>query len=431
MLKGSGFGIRHWTLIGIVLIAVLVAGFGGWAAIASISGAVIAPGTVVLEGNIKKVQHPTGGVIGEILVREGQRVEDGQLLVRLDPTIARATVSIVVSQLSQFTSRLLRLEAERDGSESFVFRTVDYMPMTPDYEQALAGERALFDARRAARTAQQSQLRERVTQIREEIKGLEAQLAAKGQEIELIGKELVGVLELAAKNLVTTARVNSLQRDTTRLEGERGVLTSEIAKAKGRIAETELQLLQLQHDYRSEVVRDLREAESRIAELIERKVAAEDQLKRIDIRSPYKAVVHQLAVHTIGGVVTPTDPLLYLVPMDDSLTIETKVSPLNIDQLWVGQTATVRFEAFNQRTTPELKGKVTHVAPDLSRDPQTQLTFYLVRIQLPPEEIARLGEQRLVPGIPVVAFIETGARTALSYLLKPLGDQINRAMRER
>jgi HlyD family secretion protein len=177
-------------------------------------------------------------------------------------------------------------------------------------------------------------------------------------------------------------------------------------------------------------LRDLREAESRIAELIERKVAAEDQLKRIDIRSPYKAVVHQLAVHTLGGVVTPADPLLYLVP-DDSLTIEAKVSPANIDQLWLGQTATVRFEAFNQRTTPELKGKVTHVAPDSTREPQTQLTYYVVRIELPAEEIARLGDQRLVPGMPVTTFIETGARTALSYLLKPLGDQINRAMRER
>jgi HlyD family secretion protein len=303
--------------------------------------------------------------------------------------------------------------------------------MTPEFEQALAGERVLFEARRAARTAQQSQLNERITQINEEIKGLEAQFVAKGEEVELIGRELVGVLELAAKNLVTTSRVNALQRDKTRLEGERGVLTAEIARAKGRIAETGLQLIQLQHDHRSEVVRDLREAESRIAELVERKVAAEDQLKRIDIRSPYKAVVHQLAVHTIGGVVTPADPLLYLVPLNDTLTIEAKVSPASIDQLWVGQIATVRFEAFNQRTTPELKGKVIHVAPDLSRDPQTQLTYYLVRIELPPEEIALLGGQRMVPGMPVVAFIETGARTALSYLLKPLGDQINRAMRER
>jgi HlyD family secretion protein len=431
MLKRSDLGIRRWILIGSLLIIVLVGGFGGWAAIASISGAVIAPGTVVLEGNIKKIQHPTGGVVGEILVREGQRVEQDQLLIRLDPTVAQATVAIVIKQLSQFTARLLRLEAERDSAESFVFRTVDYMPMSPDYEQALAGERTLFQVRRAARMAQQAQLRERISQTREEIKGLEAQVVAKGREIELIGGELTGVLELAAKNLVTIARVNALQRDAARIEGERSALISDIARAKGRIAETELQLLQAENDYRSEVVRDLREAESKIGELIERKIAAEDQLKRIDIRSPYKAVVHQLAVHTVGGVVTPADPLLYLVPLDDTLTIEAKVSPLNIEQLWVGQMAGVRFESFNSRTTPELMGKVSRVAPDLTRDQQTQQSYYVVRIELTAEEIARLGEHRLTAGMPVVAFIETGARTALSYLLKPLGDQIHRAMRER
>jgi HlyD family secretion protein len=424
-------GIRRWTVIGAVLVGGLVIGLGGWAAVASISGAVIASGQVMLEGNIKKIQHPTGGIIGEIKVREGQRVTEGELLIRLDPTVARASLAIVIKQLSQMAARQQRLESERDGAESFTFRNLDYLPASPDLEQALNGERTLFEARRNARVAQRGQLNERIAQLNQEIKGLEGQLAAKTREIELIGEELVGVLELAAKNLVTTARVVALQRDRARLEGERGVLIADIARAKGRIAETELQLLQLDHDFRTEVARDLRETETRVGELIERMVAADDQVRRIDIRSPYNGMVHQLAVHSLGAVVTSADPLLYIVPLDDKLTIEARVSPQNIDQLWLGQTSVVRFEAFNQRITPELKGKIVHIAPDVSREPQTQIPYYLVKVELPPEEVARLGDLKLVPGMPVAVFMETGARTALSYLLKPLGDQISRAMRER
>jgi HlyD family secretion protein len=272
-------------------------------------------------------------------------------------------------------------------------------------------------------------LAERASQLNEEIGGLTSQIAAKEREIELINEELVGVRELWEKKLVPIQRVNELDRQAARLEGERGQLVAAIAQAKGRISEIELQVIQIDQDMRSEVAEELREIQAKTAELVERQIAAEDQLRRIEIRAPQSGRVHQLAVHTVGGVIGPGDVLMLVVPVADDLTVEVKIAPQDIDQVHIGQPAVLRFSAFNQRTTPEVDGEVTRVSADLTVDQRTGLSYYTARIGLVAGGIQRLEGFVLAPGMPVEAFIQTGERTVLSYLTKPLTDNAMRSFR--
>ncbi|MFL5144299.1 MAG: HlyD family type I secretion periplasmic adaptor subunit [Microvirga sp.] len=424
--------IRSHLLGGLAVVALLAGGVGGLAATTELSGAVIAPGSLVVDSNVKKVQHPTGGVVGELRARDGDKVKAGDIVVRLDETITQANLAIVVKSLNELQSRLARLEAERDNVDSIVFpaellaRAGD-----PELARSMTGERNLFEFRKSARAGQKAQLRERIAQLKEEIQGLTGQVAAKKRETELIGQELEGVRDLWRKNLVQIQRVTALERDAARLEGERGQLIASTAQAKGKISEIELQILQIDQDLRSEVAKDLREVQGKIAELVERKVAAEDQLKRIDIRAPQNGMVHQSTVHTVGGVITPGEAIMLIVPEADALTVEAKLAPQDIDQVRVGQTAALRFSAFSQRTTPELDGVVSRVSADLTTDQRTGAAYYVVRITLSDSEIARLEGLRLVPGMPVEAFIRTGERTVLSYVMKPFTDQITRSFRSR
>ncbi len=424
--------IRTHLLGGLAVVALLAGGVGGLAATTELSGAVIAPGSLVVDSNVKKVQHPTGGVVGELRARDGDKVKAGDIVVRLDETITQANLAIVVKSLNELQSRLARLEAERDNVDTILF-PAELLARADDPELArsMTGERNLFEFRKSARAGQKAQLRERIAQLKEEIQGLTGQVAAKKRETELIGQELEGVRDLWRKNLVQIQRVTALERDAARLEGERGQLIASTAQAKGKISEIELQILQIDQDLRSEVAKDLREVQGKIAELVERKVAAEDQLKRIDIRAPQNGMVHQSTVHTVGGVITPGEAIMLIVPEADALTVEAKLAPQDIDQVRVGQTAALRFSAFSQRTTPELDGVVSRVSADLTTDQRTGAAYYVVRITLSDSEIARLEGLRLVPGMPVEAFIRTGERTVLSYVMKPFTDQINRSFRSR
>jgi HlyD family secretion protein len=295
----------------------------------------------------------------------------------------------------------------------------------------MAGEQRLFESRRTTRGGQRAQLRERITQTNEEIRGLSSQLEAKESEIKFIAEELVGVADLYKKNLIPIIRYMQLQRDKARLEGERGQFIAEIARARGKVSETELQILQLDHDFRNEVLRDLREAQGKIAELKERVTAAEDQLRRIELRAPQSGIVNQLAVHTVGGVVANGETVMLIVPRADELVVEARVAPQDVDQLVVGAKATVRIMAGNQRTTPDITGTLTRISADVTREQQTGLSYYLVRATLDEDQVRRLGDLRLVPGMPAEAFIQTYARTPLEYLLRPLSDQIARTFRER
>ena len=429
--------IRKLNLIGLALTVLLIGGVGGWATNAELAGAVIAPGTIVVESSVKKVQHPTGGVVGEILVKEGDAVDAGQLVLRLDDTVTRSTLGAVRSQLDEFMAREARLLAERDDAEKVVFPAqLTTRRNDISVAAAVAGEEKLFESRKTARPGQRAQLRERIAQLNEEVRGLSAQVAAKESELDLIGKELAGVAELYQKKLVSISRYTQLERDQTRLQGERGQLIADIARARGKISETELQIIQLDQDFRTEVLKDLREAQGKIAELKERVTGAEDQLKRVDLRAPQAGTVHQLAVHTVGGVITNGETIMQIVPRADELVVESKVAPYDIDQVAVGATAAVRIMAGNQRTTPVISGRVARVSADIAREQQQNSAqpsqpYYTVRITLPADEIARLKDIHLVPGMPAEAFIQTHERTPLQYLLKPLQEQIARTFRER
>jgi HlyD family secretion protein len=429
--------IRKLNIIGLALVVAFVGGIGGWASTSELSGAVIATGTVIVESSVKKVQHPTGGVVKEILVKEGSQVEEGQIVVRLDDTVTRATLGVVRSQFDENSARQARLSTEREGEEAITFPDVLTTRMNEaTVAAAVHGEERLFVARREARAGQRAQLRERIAQSNQEILGLTAQHAAKDKEIGLIAEELVGVTDLYQKNLVSISRFMQLQRDQARIFGERGQFVADIARARAKISETELQILQLDQDFRSEVLKDLRETQGKIAEYIERMAAAEDQLKRIDIRSPRSGIVNQLAIHTVGGVIANGETIMQIVPQGDDLIVEAKVTPQDIDQIELGAPALVRIMAGNQRTMPDLKGVLTHVSADLTRDQapagsQQIPPYYVVRMSLPPAEVERLGDFRLLPGMPAEMFIQTYARTPLQYLLKPLREQIARTFRER
>lgn len=423
--------IRRQTLAGVAVVAVLFGGFGVWAATTSISGAVVSVGQMVVETNVKKVQHPTGGVVGEIRVRDGDRVRTGDLLLRLDETVTRASLSMVTKQLDQFEARQARLIAERDDlPEVNIPASLAGRLSNPDVAEVINGERSLFEARRTAIQGQRAQLKERVAQFREEIRGLEAQALAKRKQIGLINQELEGVDKLYKQNLVPITRLTSLQREASRLDGEEGQLVAQIAGSRGRIAEIELQSIQLIQDLKREVATELRDVQAKIGEFVERKVTAEDLLKRIDIRAPQDGFVHQLAVHTVGGVINAGEPVMLIVPQADSLVVEARIAPQSIDQVRPGQPVTLRFSAFNQQTTPEITATLSRVSADLSRDTQTNEYFYTARVAIPDEELKKLDGKALLPGMPVETFIQTGSRTALSYLVKPFQDQVARAFRE-
>jgi HlyD family secretion protein len=429
---GSRRSIRRHLIAGLVIVTLLTCGLGGWASTAQISGALIAPGSIVVDSNVKKVQHPTGGVVGELRARDGDRVRGGDILVRLDDTVPKASLAIVTKGLNGLLARRARLLAEQEGSERITFPP-ELMASFGDPEvQALIGnEIKLFQVRSSSRVGQKAQLRERIAQLKEEIGGLEAQENAKSREIELIQKELVGVRDLYNKNLIQISRLTALERDAARLDGDRAQFIAQKAQAKGKISEIELQIIQIDKDLSSEVSKEMREIADRIGEFVERKVTAEDQLRRIDIRAPQDGMVLQSAVHTVGGVITAGDTIMLIVPDSDNLSVEAKVNPQDIDQLRIGQKTLLRLPALNQRTTPELNGTVSRISPDTTVDQRTGQSFYTIRVSLPPEEVARLGEVKLIPGMPVEAFVQTGERTMISYLAKPLSDQLMRAFREK
>jgi len=431
-LQGARRSIRLHLVAGLAVVAVLAGGLGGWASTQQISGALIAPGQIVVESNVKKVQHPTGGVVGELRARDGDVVKSGDIVVRLDDTVTKANLAIVTKNLDAALARAARLEAEQRGLDKISFppqladRAAD-----PEVAAVIASESKLFDVRVTGRAGQKAQLSERIRQLKEEIEGLSAQERAKEQEIALVQQELSGVRDLYEKRLVQISRLTMLERDAARLNGERAQYIAARAQAKGKITETELQIIQVDRDVVSEVSKDLRETSDKIGELIERKVTAEDQLRRIDIRAPQDGIVEQSTVHTVGGVITAGDAIMLIVPQTDDLQVEAKVNPQDIDKLQVGQETLLRLSAFNQRTTPELNGFVSRVSPDVTTEQRTGQSYYTIRVSMPPQEIARLGDVKLIPGMPVEAFVQTGERTLISYLMKPLSDQLMRTFREK
>ncbi|MBN9539506.1 MAG: HlyD family type I secretion periplasmic adaptor subunit [Alphaproteobacteria bacterium] len=430
--KPSQHSTRQPLMIGFVATALLVFGIGGWAAATQISGAVIAPGKLVVDTNVKKVQHPTGGVVGELLAKDGDRVKQGDVVVRLDGTQARSSLAVVSKALDELVARQARNEAERDGDKAVEYPAeLVARKNDPEVGRLIAGEQKLFEMRKVAREGQKAQLREQIRQLQLQIEGTQAQEAAKAKEVTLLMQELESVRILWKQNLVQISRVTALERDAARLEGEKASLGATVAQGRGRIAELELKIHQIDQDLSTEVGKELAEIRAKKSELTERRVAAEDQLKRIDLIAPQDGKVFQRSVHTVGGVIQAGEPVMLVVPEADSLIVEAKVAPHDIDQIHVGQHAVLRFAAFNQRTTPELNGEVTHIGADVAQEDKASEPFYSVRIRVSDGELARLGGLQLLAGMPVEAFIQTTPRTVASFLVKPLSDQITRAFRGR
>ena len=424
------YSIAKQIVFASMVMALLIGGVGGWAAMANLSGAVIAPGSLVVERNVKKVQHSYGGIVSEISVKNGDRVEAGHILVRLDPTQIRAELGIVESQLTELVARSARLKSERDNHPEMAALPAGFTDRSDDAKQAAAGETRLFEENKRTRESQKQQLALRVEQLEEEIRGLTAQREAKNGELTLIQRELGEIRKLHQKKLTPVSRVYAMEREEKRLSGEHGGLTAQIARARGQISEINVQILSVDENARVQAQRELRTIEAKLSELAEREVAARDRLNRIDLRAPQGGVVHELAVHTVGGVITAAEQVMLIVPEEDDLTIQARVAPVDVDQVIVGRMAKLRLSAFNQQQTPELDGRVVHVSADVTTDPQTGQTYYIARIAMDEKSRRTVDDLTLVPGMPVEVFMSTGERTALSYLIKPFTDQMNRAFRE-
>jgi membrane fusion protein, type I secretion system len=417
------------VVLGLGLVVLLFFGFGGWAASSQLSGAVIAPGRVVVDSSVKKIQHLTGGIVKEIRVKNGDRVEAGDILLRLDDTQTRATLGIVQSQLDELIARKARLAAERDGVTDIEFPQ-GFEALSAENRQIAGGERRLFNAKIKTADLKKAQLRERIGQYNNEIDGLVKQEKSKSQESSLVAEERMRLEDLYKKDLLPVTRVLAIRRDGVRIEGEDGALLAQIARLRGQIYEVELKIVEIGETITLDAQNEYRDVEGRIAELNERRIAAEDLLKRVDIRAPRAGLVHELAVHTVGGVIGPGEVIMGIIPMEENRTVEVHVAPTDIDHVTPDQTVLLRFPAFNQRTTPEITGNIARIAAEVSHDTESGATYYTARVELPNAELAKLGDLKLVAGMPVEAYIQTGTRSALSYLAKPVTDQITRAFKE-
>jgi HlyD family secretion protein len=424
--------IRKSFLVGVSVIALFGGTIGLWAATSPLAGAVVASGQFVVDSNVKKIQHQTGGVVSELRVRDGERVKAGDLLIHLDETVTKANLQIVVKQLDELMARQGRLEAERDQQDVITIpAALEPRADLPDVARSLEAERRLLTIRRSQREGQRQQLSKRVEQLSEEIGGILAQADSRSRQVAFIEQELVGVRDLYTRNLVPITRVMPLERERANMLGQRGQLVASKAQAEGKIAEIQLQLLQLDIDVQQEVSKELREIQAKTAELMERRIAAEDQLKRVEIRSPIDGYVHQLNVHTVGGVISPAEPAMMIVPFNEDLQIEARVQPTDVDQLFIGQKAVIKVLAGNQRITPEIVGTISRISADVTREQQTGQVYYTVRMTTNEAERQKLGDLKIISGMQAEVFIQTAERTPFEFMLKPLKDQFHRAFRER
>jgi membrane fusion protein, type I secretion system len=429
----KAWSARGPVILGILAVLVLVGGFGTWSATSNIAGAIVAPGAIEVEQNRQAVQHPDGGVVEEILVKEGDVVEAGQVLVRLDPERLNSERTIVESQLFELMARRGRLEAERDGDTAVTFddEILAIAETNPDVAEMLESNRRLFAQRRDNLAASVEQLGKRNAQTVAQIDGLSAQLDALKTQSALIAEELEGQLTLQEKGLAQLPRVLSLEREKARLEGSAGEIIASTAQAEGRITEIEIEIIRIQAESREEANAQLSEQEGRELELAERRRAILEQLDRLDIRAPRGGAVHALQIYGERSVIQPAQPVLYIVPQDKPLIIGVQVETIHVDQVHVGQEVILRFSAFDTRRTPEIFGRVISVSPDALNDERTGRSFYRARVELAEGEIDKLpAGSVLIPGMPVEAFLRTGDRSPIAYLMKPLADYFNKAFRE-
>jgi HlyD family secretion protein len=424
----EGFGLRGRVIVATIFGIGLIGLCGGWAGTARLSGAVIASGSVLVDEEVKQIQHLDGGVIRAIEVRAGDSVEAGQLLIRLDDVQIRAERSIVSDQLTELRGRLTRLTAERDGKSEVAFAP-SYVASSDFAPIVARGEEQLFLGNLRNRLSQKSQLELQIGQLNQEIEGLSSQMTALDEEFALMETERTKVRSLIKKGLTEGSKGYTMDREVARIVGQRGEAKANLARASGRIGEVQLQIIAIDDTARNEAQRELRLVEARLAELDEKLRAVNDQLARTEIRAPLAGTINELNVHTLGGVVTPAERLLSIVPASPALKIEFKLSTRDVDQISLGQPAKLRFSAFNQRTTPEVEGVITRVAAAATRDPQTGESFYLAEAKAT-GDLSSFGDRGLVPGMPVEVFVQTQEQVAIAYFAKPFTDQFARAFKE-
>ncbi len=423
---------RFPLVVGFAAVLLLLGGFGAWSVGVQIAGAIVAPGTVQVESERQVVQHPDGGVVGEILARDGDAVEAGDVLIRLDGTFLRSELAVVERQIAEIFARRVRLDAERDGADTLDFgRLPEFSLIAPDVlEEQIEGQRSLFVARRTSLGQERKQLAEQQQQIRRQIEGTEAQLSALERQLALIERELGDVQTLFDQGLVQIQRLLELQREEARLHGEIGRLISSIAEAETRITELEIQSLRLVDGRREEAITRLRDLQYSEIELEERRISLMERQARLDVRAPVSGLVFGSRVFAVQSVVQAAEPMLYIVPGDQPLHVSARIEPRDIEQVYAGQDVTLMFTTFNQRTMPEVSGIVQRVSADAEADETTGQTFYEA-ILIPDEaSLTAMPSVTLLPGMPVEAFLKTDDRTPLSYLTQPLAVYFNRAFRE-
>ncbi|MEM1298919.1 MAG: HlyD family type I secretion periplasmic adaptor subunit [Pseudomonadota bacterium] len=430
--KEAGWNAGSFIRFGMICVLVLGCGFGGWAATASLAGAVVATGQLRVEANKQVVQHPDGGVVEEILVREGDRVAAGQVLIRLDSTTLQSELAGLESQLFEIIARRGRLEAVQLGLGAIEFdpELLEAAAANREVEKLRLGQEALLAAQRDSMATERNVMGERQQQLAEQIAGAEREGVAMTRQVELIGQELVDMKKLLRQKLVPASRVLALEREEARLQGEAGQLLGQIASLKGQISEIDIELLRMDATMLEEAISESRELGFRELELKERRLSLRERLDRLDIRAPMNGVVLDNTVFALQSVVRPAEPILYVVPSDAEMVIDAQVDPVSIDSVYKGQDTVLRFSAFNTRTTPELFGNVTNLALDTTTDEQTGLTYYKTEVALQAGELGKLEGLELIAGMPVEVYIQTGERTPFQYLLKPITDYFERAWNE-
>lgn len=424
--------LRKHTLAGLATLALLLAGLGGWMATTSIAGAVVASGVVSVAGGSKLIQHSEGGIVKEILVHDGDVVEAGDVLLRLDGVVARSQLSIVISQLRDALARKARLYAESVQSSTIVLPALaaDWPP-DPELAALLGDQARLYQSRRASLEGQDKQLQQQIVQNNEQIVGLLAQQAAVKRQVALLAADEDRLQDLLGRGLMESSRVSDVRRSRAEMDGDLGRISAAVAAARALVAELEMRRVQLADNFLTDVLEDLGTVNQQTQELLQRKAAAEDRLQRLDIVAPADGAVYQLATHTVGGVVAAGETIMQVVPSGDQMTLDVRLSALDVEKVYVGQKVGARFSGLDSRTTPELAATVSSIAPDLTRDPNTGAQFYEVQVVLGAAEPARLPSgTTLVPGMPAEVYIQTGDRTVLSYLLAPVSDQMSRALRD-
>lgn len=423
---------RGPVLFGFLALAMLVGGFGLWATTTEIAGAVVSSGRVEVEQNQQVVQHPDGGVVEAIFVRNGDLVKAGDPLIQLDGTLLRSELTIVEGQFFEILARRGRLEAERDDSRhlSFPEELVKAAGQRPDFAALMAGQENLFAARQETSANEIEQLQKRRAQILNQIDGIAAQRVSAADQLALIDKELTDLRSLLDRGLTQAGRVLALEREKARLAGTAGELDAARAEAEGKVTEIDIEILKRGSTRREDASTQLRDLGYRELELAERRRSLIEQIDRLDIRAPVSGIVHALQVTTPRSVVRAAEPVLYIIPQDRPLVIAAQVSPIHVDEIAIGQEVALRFAAFDSRTTPELLGQVRQISADALTDETSRASYYRTEIVLDRGELAKLDGRAIIPGMPVEVFIRTGERTPLAYLVKPLAEYFSRAFRE-